>query len=214
MAWRKSATLRKAATAYAAGGDLGKKALNLIEPACVGGNEMQMPARSALEPAGDLSGLARGIITQDEVHLETANHLARNLTKKANKFAASCRDLVAPMTLPVATFSAAKNEVAVSIIVVAPTLAATRTHGQYGLATLQGLDLALFIYAKHQSIVRRIHIEAHHIANLVHKVGIRKSEDFLTMRLQAESSPDAMNGLPGKCRPCCQRTRALVLGLR
>ena len=66
----------------------------------------------------------------------------------------------------------------------APTLGATRTHWQHGLTALEGLDLALFIYTEDQSIIWWVHIEAHHITNLVDKVGIlRKSEDFLAMRL-------------------------------
>ena len=65
------------------------------------------------------------------------------------------------------------------------------SHDEYGL------DLALFVHAEHQSILWWVHIEAHHITNLIDKVGIlRKSEDFLAMRLQAESAPNAMNCLP------------------
>ena len=81
----------------------------------------------------------------------------------------------------------------------APTLRASRAHREDWLAALQCLDLALFVYAEHQSIIWRVQIEAQHITNLVDEVGIRgKSEDVLAMRLQAESSPDAIDRLSRK----------------
>ena len=53
---------------------------------------------------------------------------------------------------------------------VAPGLA--RAQRQHRLAALQGLDLALLIDAENQSVLRRAHVKAHHVPDLLHVVGV------------------------------------------
>ena len=66
------------------------------------------------------------------------------------------------------------------------------SHDEYGL------DLALFVHAEHQSILWWVHIEAHHITNLIDKVGIlRKSEDFLAMSSAKARQMRPTGKLPG-----------------
>lgn len=40
------------------------------------------------------------------------------------------------------------------------------------LAALKSLDLALFIHAKYEGILRRAHVEANNIKDLLHIIGI------------------------------------------
>ena len=141
------------------------------------------------------------VIVQDKVNIKIASHLALNLTQKAQKFLALMTRFSGSNDPTGCHIQSGKERSGtVPIVVMAPTLGATRTHWQDGLAALEGLDLALFVHTKHQSILGWVPIEPHHVTNLVDKVRIlRKSEDFLAMRLQAESPPDAMNCLPREC---------------
>ena len=51
-------------------GEFGKEALHLIEPGGAGGNEVQMPAGMACEPAHDRVGLVGGIVVEHGVDLQ------------------------------------------------------------------------------------------------------------------------------------------------
>ena len=156
----------------------------------------------------------RGVIVQDKVNIKLASNLSLNLTQKAQKFLASMTRFSGSNDPTGCHIQSGKERSGtVPIVVMAPTLGATRSHWQHGLTALEGLDLALFVHTEHQSIVGWVPIESHDVAHLVDKVGVLgKSEDFLAMRLQAESSPDTMNGLPRKSYPRSQRTRAPMGG--
>ena len=58
------------AAADAVSGDLGKEALDHVEPGRRGGREVQVEARMCLEPAFHSRGLMRGIVVDDEVKVE------------------------------------------------------------------------------------------------------------------------------------------------
>ena len=58
------------ATADALSGDLGKEALDHVEPRAGSGREVQVKARMPLEPALYRRGLVGGIIVDDEMQVE------------------------------------------------------------------------------------------------------------------------------------------------
>jgi hypothetical protein len=106
------------------------------------------------------------------------------------------------MTLPSNTFSAANRVVgAVSLVVVGHSSGAALLHGQAGLGAIEGLDLALFIDAEDQSLVRGIEVEPDDVLHLRGEVPIaRNLESLDKMRLQSVSAPDPLNAAAGKSR--------------
>jgi hypothetical protein len=79
------ATLLKAPPADAVSGDLGKEALDHVEPGRRGGREVQVEARVCLEPAFHGRGLMRGLAVDDEVKVENRGDLLVNQLEKAQK---------------------------------------------------------------------------------------------------------------------------------
>ncbi len=70
-------------------------------------------------------------------------------------------------------------------------LGGAAAQGQDGLCSLQRLTLAFFIQAKHDCILRRAHVETHHIAHLVQKLrGGGELKVLMAVRLQPEGFPD------------------------
>jgi hypothetical protein len=50
--------------------ELGEETLDLIDPGCAFGREMDMKARAAQQPALDQRGLVRAVVVEDEMHFE------------------------------------------------------------------------------------------------------------------------------------------------
>src|SRR5215469_9157343 len=68
-------------------------------------------------------------------------------------------------------------------------------HGQHGLGAVQGLNLALFIDAEHQSVIRWVQVEADDVTHLLDKERIGgELETPAAMRLQRECLKQAMHG--------------------
>src|SRR5258708_5454273 len=84
---------------------------------------------------------------------------------------------------------------AMARIVVTAPLDLTRAHRQHRLAAVERLDMALLVDAQDQRMLRRRHVEPDNVAHLLNEQWIgRKLEAFRAVRLQAEGSPDAMDG--------------------
>jgi hypothetical protein len=74
-------------------------------------------------------------------------------------------------------------------------------HGQTGLGTIEGLDLALFIHAEDQRLVRRIEIEPDHVFHFGGEVLVAQDlERVEEMRLQSVRMPDALDAAVGEAR--------------
>src|SRR6185295_19654089 len=81
---------------------------------------------------------------------------------------------------------------AVALVVVRAPLGLAKTHRQHRLRAVKRLNLALFIDADDQRLVRRIEIETDNVAYFLDELRIgRELERFCAMRLQAKGTPDA-----------------------
>jgi hypothetical protein len=68
-------------------------------------------------------------------------------------------------------------------------------HRQYGLRSIQCLNLTFLIDAQHHGIDRRAHVQANDVAYLVHEQRIDgQLEGILTVWLQTKDAPDARDG--------------------
>src|SRR6202008_4093947 len=58
---------------------------------------------------------------------------------------------------------------AVADVIMSNTLDVPQAHRQHRWGTVQGLNLALFIDAEHQSVIRRVQVEADDVTHLLDK---------------------------------------------
>ena len=80
------------------------------------------------------------------------------------------------------------------LVVVRHRAGAAWFHRQTGLRSLERLDLTLLVDAEHEGFVRRIHVQPHHVGQLLDKRRIRRElEGADAVRLQAMRVPDPMN---------------------
>src|SRR5258708_23344139 len=75
------------AAADAPSGDLGKEALDHVEPRAGSGREVQVKARMPLEPALYRGGLVGGIIVDDEMQVEIGQRALVDGLEKAEELA-------------------------------------------------------------------------------------------------------------------------------
>jgi hypothetical protein len=74
----------------------------------------------------------------------------------------------------------------------------TQAHGQHGLGTVQGLNLAFFIDTQHQGVVGWVQVEADNVPYFLHEEGIGgELKTAAAMGLQRESLKQAMHGGAG-----------------
>lgn len=72
-------------------------------------------------------------------------------------------------------------------VVVGTPLRHARHHRQHRLGPVQGLDLGLLVDAQHQRLLRRVHEQAHHVADLVDELRVgRQLERLRQVRLEPE----------------------------
>ena len=87
---------------------------------------------------------------------------------------------------------------AVALIIMGHRPAFPRLHRQAGLAPVQCLDLAFLVDGKHDGLLRRVQVQAHHVAQLVGKQRVvRHLEAPHLMGFQFVLPPDAMHRHPG-----------------
>src|SRR5215470_3356586 len=73
-----------------------------------------------------------------------------------------------------------------------------QAHGQHGLGTVQGLNLAFFIDTEHQRVIGRVQVQADDVAYLLDEQGIGgEFETPSSVGLQAEGLKQAMHGGTG-----------------
>src|SRR5690349_8155755 len=83
----------------------------------------------------------------------------------------------------------------VALVVVSHRSATALLQGQARLGTVERLNLALFIYAHHDGVFRRIQIETDDIFQFLGEVFVLADLEALDqVRLQSVSMPDAPNG--------------------
>ena len=204
------------AAADAFSGDLGKEALDHVEPRAGRGREVQMEARMPLEPALYRGGLVGGIIIDDQMQVEIGQRPLVDGLEKAEELA-----------MPVAGHAFADDGAvehverreqgrgAVALVVMRHRPAAALLHRQARLGAVKGLDLALFIDRQHQGLVGRIEVEADDILDLGDEVRIaRELEGFRQMRLEPVRGPDLVHRRRCDASPRRHRAFAPVGGIR
>src|ERR1700682_2988341 len=164
-------------------------ALDLVEPAGVGGSVMDVVARPAREPGFDRGVFVSAVVVGNQVDLELGGDAAVEMIEKGQEL------LMAMARLALRDDRAVKHVErreqsggTVAKVVVGYAFDITPSHRQHRLGPLQRLDLALFVHTQHQGLVRRIEIEPGDVAHFLHEERVGgELETFAAVRLQAET---------------------------
>lgn len=110
---------------------------------------------------------------------------------------------------------------AVTLVVMGASFDLSGSHRQRWLSAIQRLDAGLLIHAEHHRVLRRVHVDANDVADLVHELRIRRQlEPVGQPRLETERLPDPTHrrrrdpGLRGQVtrRPMCRVGRGFFQG--
>src|SRR5579872_4754924 len=150
-----------------------------------------MEARMGLEPALYGGSFMGGVVVNHEMEVEALRGLLIDQPQKA-------QELAMPMARQASADDLAVQHVerreqsrrAVAFVVVGHRSGAPFLHRQAGLGAIESLNLALFVDAEDQRLVRRIEIEPDDIFDLGGKVLVaRDFEGLDQMRLQSMRAP-------------------------
>ncbi len=197
-------------------GDFCEETLHQVQPRSPRGREVPVIAGMGGEP-GFHGGMAMGaIVVQDEVDDQPARDAALNPLQKAQKLLMAMARHAIPQHFAAQHVQRREQRGgAVALVVVGLPFRESRTQGQDGLGTIQGLDLALLIHAQHQSLLRRIQVQTHDVAQLEKELGIGAELETLdAMRLQTMRLPDAIHHRRTHPLGAGQRAHAPVRGSR
>ncbi len=164
IAFSRSFTLRKEPRRIRLLVNSPNQALDQIQPTGTGGHKVRDKARVALQPGLDLGLLVRTVV----VHHQMQAYLSGELLVEA---AQKLQELLVAMPLIALSDHPSLQDLqsgeqrgrSVAFVVMRHGSAASLFHGQARLRAIQRLDLALFIHAEHDGLLRRIEIEAHHL---------------------------------------------------
>ena len=103
---------------------------------------------------------------------------------------------------------------AVSLIVVRLALRQTWPKRQDRLCAIQRLDLALFVHAQHNRLVRRIQVQPHDVTDFGRELRIgAELERLNAVRLQVVFAPNALYGRWAQSLFACHRADAPMRGM-
>jgi len=187
---------RKTSSPETLRGEFAKPTLNQVQPGTGRGSEVQMKTRMPLDPGFHAGMFMGAIIIHDQMEIELGGSFGVDFLKESD-------ELLMPMAR-----QAVSNHLAVehteggkqggrpmADIIMRHGSTAALLQGQTGLGSVQGLDLAFLIQAQNQRLVRRIQIQPHDIAQLLHKPFVTAEfEGSDQMRLQVMPLPDSPDG--------------------
>ena len=91
-----------------------------------------------------------------------------------------------------------------TFVVVCHRCAAHLLHRQTGLRTVQGLDLALLVKAKHRGVVRRVEVQPDYIAQLLLEARVvAEFEGADQVRLEPVRTPHPIDEAVGRVQMPC-----------
>ena len=183
------------APTYAFARDLSEPSLDQVEPRTAGGREMQDKARMIGQPGFDVLVVVRPVIVNHQMEVEIAWELAIEQAKELEELLVT----VASETLPdnPAVKHAHRGEEcgrSVALVVVGHRAAPSLLHGQSSLGPVERLNLALFVNAQNDSLIRWIEVQARHIGQLLHEpFVIRELKCLDPVRLEPVRVPNPLH---------------------
>src|SRR5215831_16864061 len=198
--------------------DQSEPTLDLIEPGAAGRDEMQMESATLLrlEPALHGRTFVGAVVVHDEVNVQLGRYFLFQFAEEFDVLPAPMATQTVPNHLAGQNVEGGKQRGrAVALVVVRLSLRQAWSQGQNGSGPIQGLDLALFVNAKHQSSIRGVEVKSHHVADLsleLRVVGNLKR--FHAMRLNIIALPEAVHHHARKAQVSSEPARTPVGGVR
>jgi hypothetical protein len=191
-------------------GEFGEEAFDLVEPGRMGGDEVQVPAGMAGEPANDRVGLVSGVVVEHGVDLQSGRSAVLDLFEESEELPVGVPGVAtAPDLSGGDAQRGEERDGAVAEVIVRVPLGPPQVHRQDGLGAFQGLYLALLVHTEDHRVLRRALVKPHHVADLFHKERIGgEREGLLPMRLKTEGVPDTADGLMRHARFLGEGARA------
>ena len=179
------------ATAQAAGGDVAEEALDHVQPRSRGWRVMNREARMFLQPFFHLGMFVRGVVIADKMQQLVFRGLSINLAQEIKPFSMTVTLLATRDDRSVQRVERGEQRGgAVAFVIVRHGGRTSFLQRQSGLGTIQGLNLAFFVAAQHQSMFWRGYVQAHNVSELLHKLWImRDLEGLDQVRFQSLRAP-------------------------
>lgn len=169
-----------------------KPALHLIEPRCRRWGEVNMEPRVSSEPVFDRRRLVRAVVIHHQMNFQSGGHAGLDRAQELQEFTAAMATVQFTDDFPCGNVQRGKQSGgAVAHRVVSTALGNAGRQRQYGLRTIEGLDLALLVNTKHHRLEGRVEVQADDIANLVDEQRVARKFEGLLQGLCSEPRPAA-----------------------
>jgi len=187
---------REAASAKALLAEFAEPAFNQIQPGAGCRSEVQLKTRMPIKPGFYVGMFVRAIIIHDQMEIEFGRSFAVDSLKESQELLVPMAGHAVADHLAVEHAQSGKQGGrSMAGVIMSHRSAAAFLQGQTGLGSVKGLNLAFLVQAQNQGLVRRIQIQPHDIAQLLHKTFVPaefKGAD--QMGLQVVPLPDSSDG--------------------
>src|SRR6476660_818864 len=174
--------------------ELAKPSLDQVEPRGARRGEVETKARMGIEPRSDRGMRVRAVVVENQMKVEPTRRLAIEPAQEFQKLLVTMPRQTLPDHLALEDVQRSKkSRRSVALVVVSHRAAATAFHRKARLGTVQRLDLALLVYAKHHGLSRWVEVQADHVGELLDEPRIaRQLEAAHPMRLESVGVPDPL----------------------
>src|ERR1700761_396871 len=123
-------------------GQQGEEALNLVQPGTAGRGQVDMPARALGQPVADQSGLVRGVVVPDQMHIQPSRYCGLDLVAELAELSGAMTRIALTDDLPRCDGKRGEQRGrAMPGVIMAAPLRLSGSHGKPRLAAIQRLDL-------------------------------------------------------------------------
>ncbi len=167
--------------------------LDEIDPRGVGRREVHVEARMPGEPPPRFGSLVRRVVVQNDVDVEVGGHRFVDDPQELDELLRAVPSEALADDPPSCDIQGSEQRRRpVADVVVRPLLDGAGSQREHRLRPFEGLDLGLLVDTEHEGLVRRIHVQADDVPDLVDEERVVGELERLTpMRLQRERSPHA-----------------------
>ena len=194
-------------------GQLGKEALDGIEPGGQGGREVKGSARVPGQPLQHLGLLVGGVVVENDMHELARGHLRLDGVEKAN-------ELLMPMVLHAQGREQGRGLIARVVMELRTGggaghgAAAVFPERQAALGAVERPNIAFFVYRAHHYVGRRVDVGTRDVAQLGHELRVAgRLELPKAAELQAMAALDALHRNDADLACCIHRHDGLVPGI-
>ena len=161
---------REASSAKTLHAEVAEPTFDQIQPGARGRSKVEMTTGVSLDPGFHPGMFMRAIIIHDQMEIEFGGSFGIDFLQETEKLLMPmARHAISDHFAVEHAESGKQSGRPVTDVIMGQGSAAAFLQGQAGLGSVQGLDLAFFVHAQNQRLVRRIQIKSHDIVQLLNK---------------------------------------------